>query len=456
MKSLYLKYRPKDFNEVIGQDIVKKILINSVINDKVGHAYIFNGIRGTGKTTLARIFSKSINCEFKINNYNPCNKCKSCIEIDNATNFDVIEIDAASNNGIEEIREINEKAKYSTGNLKYKVFIIDEFHMLSKSAFNALLKTLEEPPRNTVFLLATTEMYKIPETIISRSIILNLEQIKRKDMIQLLERILSQEKIKFDENILDYIVSLAKGSARDSISILEHSLLYSNELKFNEFLRINGIIEFNVIDKIIDGYINFNSLILNEENFNYKNLLNLFIEILTNRIIKSNKTNLKLLEKLLDIKISTGDFEIIRSLFIKTLNENFNEFKVKKISEYLNGQLFFKVIHNSDSNVLNDAIEKYNAYLSHSNNDFIESGKIVEADDKILVIEFIDKNKYSEFKNKEFDFQFLKNIEEVFGEKKFLAPVLKESWDKIVDMYNKNPSNGKYDVDFSRIRNFEN
>ncbi len=451
MESLYLKYRPKNFDKVVGQDVIKRILINSILEDKIGHAYIFNGIRGTGKTTLARIFSKSVNCEFRGNDFNPCNKCKSCLEIDNSTNFDVIEIDAASNNGVEEIREINEKANYSTSSSKYKIFIIDEFHMLSKSAFNALLKTLEEPPRNTIFLLATTEMYKIPETIISRSIILNLEQIKKKDMIDLLRSILDEEKVIFEEEILNYVVSLAKGSARDSISILEHSLLYSNKLEFKEFLKINGIIKFEDIDEIVDGYKSFNGFIDANENFNYANLLNLFIEVLTNRIIELNYTNSELLERLIEIKVYTSDLEIIRSLFIKTLNDNFNKLKIKKISDYLNGQLFFKVLNNSDAETLREAIERYDNYLKNNNKLFF-SGDIVEADENVLVIEFVDKEKYLEFKNKEFNFEMLSEIKNIFGKEKFLAPILKESWIKLNEKYKLNPSSGKYEINFSSIR----
>ena len=166
-QTLYRKYRPQKFEEVIGQEHIKLTLQNEILNNKIAHAYLFSGPRGIGKTTLARIFAKAINCERKTT-YEPCNECDSCLSMTGGNNLDLVEIDGASNRGINEIRELREVVKYAPHKNKYKVFIIDEAHMLTIEAFNALLKTLEEPPKHVVFILATTEAHKFPQTIISR------------------------------------------------------------------------------------------------------------------------------------------------------------------------------------------------------------------------------------------------------------------------------------------------
>ena len=191
--ALYRKYRPKTFQEVIGQDHITKTLINQIKQDKISHAYLFTGSRGTGKTSTAKIFAKAINCINSING-SPCLNCDICRGLDN-TNIDVLEIDAASNNGVDEIRDLREKVKYPPVVGKYKVYIIDEVHMLSSSAFNALLKTLEEPPAHTVFVLATTEVHKLPATILSRCLRFDFRLVALEELIDLLKKILDSEKI---------------------------------------------------------------------------------------------------------------------------------------------------------------------------------------------------------------------------------------------------------------------
>ena len=197
-QSLYRKYRPKSFEEVVGQTVIIKTLQNSVKNNKLSHAYLFTGPRGTGKTSIAKILAKTINCE-NLEKSNPCNKCVNCTQINNKQFIDIIEIDAASNNGVDEIREINNKVNLVPSIGKYKVYIIDEVHMLTTGAFNALLKTLEEPTSHIIFILATTEPHKIPATILSRCQRFDFKKISQKEMINRIKIIIEQEKINIEE-----------------------------------------------------------------------------------------------------------------------------------------------------------------------------------------------------------------------------------------------------------------
>ncbi len=258
-QSLYTKYRPMTFDQVIGQEVSKKILTNSILENKINHAYLFYGIRGTGKTTLARIFAKAINCQNK-QNANPCNECDICKDINTGASFDIIEIDAASNNGVDEMRSIKENTNFLTKSTNYKVYIIDEVHMLTKQAFNALLKTLEEPPQNTIFLLATTELHKIPQTVLSRTIVINLEVMSAEDIIEGLEVVLKGESINYDKEALKYLEMTSGGSLRDGISALETTLLYNHELSLKNTVKALGLIEMgeirdlllNNVDKLIN------------------------------------------------------------------------------------------------------------------------------------------------------------------------------------------------------------
>ena len=198
-QSLYRKYRPQNFDEVIGQQVIVKTLKNTIVNHRLGHAYLFTGPRGTGKTTIAKIFAKKINCS-NLKETITWNFCESCQQILNKKSVDIIEIDAASNNGVDEIRELRSKANLVPTVGKYKVYIIDEVHMLTTGAFNALLKTLEEPPSHVVFILATTEPHKIPTTIISRCQRFDFKKIAQRDMIAGLKKIALEEKIVIEEN----------------------------------------------------------------------------------------------------------------------------------------------------------------------------------------------------------------------------------------------------------------
>jgi len=221
--SLYRKYRPQNFNDMVGQEHITKILKNQINMNKISHAYIFSGTRGTGKTTAAKVFARAINC---LNNKDgePCNECEACRSILEGNTTDVVEMDAASNNSVENIRSIRQEVAYSTTGLKYKVYIIDEAHMLSTSAFNALLKTLEEPPENVVFILATTEEHKILPTILSRCIRFEFKKISKEDIVKRLEVVLKDYNVEYDIEALNNIAELADGGMRDALSILERCI----------------------------------------------------------------------------------------------------------------------------------------------------------------------------------------------------------------------------------------
>ena len=250
-QALYRKWRPRTFDSVIGQEAITDTLKNAIIRGKVSHAFLFAGPRGTGKTSCAKIFAKALNCT-NLQDGEPCNKCANCIAADQGSMPDIMEIDAASNNGVDEIREIRDKVKYAPTEGKYKVYIIDEVHMLSMGAFNALLKTLEEPPEHVVFILATTELQKVPATIISRTQRYNFKRISKADLEKRMKYILDQEYIKYEDKAIAVIAQVADGGMRDALSILDQLLSYEKEsVNYEDALQITGFADRKNVEQIL-------------------------------------------------------------------------------------------------------------------------------------------------------------------------------------------------------------
>lgn len=255
--ALYRKYRPQTFDEVVGQDHIVKTLVNQIKYDKISHAYLFTGSRGTGKTSIAKIFARAINCT-NLKNGSPCGECEVCKSLE-GTNIDVLEIDAASNNGVDEIRDLREKVKYPPVVGRYKVYIIDEVHMLSISAFNALLKTLEEPPAQTVFILATTEVHKLPATILSRCLRFDFKLVSLEDLTNHLKNILTKEGVKFEDSAINVIARAGEGSVRDTLSIADRCVSFAGDnLTYQKVIEVLGISERETLINMTDAILSRN------------------------------------------------------------------------------------------------------------------------------------------------------------------------------------------------------
>ncbi len=251
-QALYRKFRPAEFDDVKGQGHIVETLTNQITADRVGHAYLFCGTRGTGKTTIAKIFAKAVNCENPVDG-SPCGKCKSCLSIASGSSMNVIEIDAASNNGVDNIREIVDEVSYSPAEGKYKVYIIDEVHMLSIGAFNALLKTLEEPPGYVIFILATTEVHKIPITILSRCQRYDFKRIDIDTITNRLTELMEKEQIAVEPKALRYIAKTADGSLRDALSLLDQCIAFhfGKELTYDMVLDVLGAVDNEVFSRLL-------------------------------------------------------------------------------------------------------------------------------------------------------------------------------------------------------------
>lgn len=389
-RALYRKYRPQGFDSVVGQNTIVKTLQNSVKNGSFGHAYMFFGPRGVGKTTASKIFARAINCLEPIDG-NACGKCSNCLHSFEKECVDIIEIDAASNNGVDEIRELKNKISLVPAELKYKVYIIDEVHMLSIGAFNALLKTLEEPPEHAIFILATTDPQKVPETIISRCQCFSFKRISDEMIVDRLKNVCESENIDIDDEVLLEIAISSDGGMRDSLSSLDKLISYSDKkITVDDFAELNGMITkkdlINLCDNIFEGDIAKVLFKMNKFNSDGKNLIQIILQLMhflrnsvVNYYVENLKCNysidnmLKLIntinENMFDIKKSGNPKIFIEMLLIKYIKDICGD---KIISQEIKVDENLDMLGNNEKHVS----------LSENNDKSIETPSIVEEDEE--------------------------------------------------------------------------
>lgn len=429
--SFYRKYRPKNFSDVCGQNHVKETLKNAVNFDRISHAYLFTGPRGIGKTTIARIFAKAVNCKSPQKG-EPDNKCESCSDIGSEKSLDLIEIDGASNRGIDEIRELREKIKFAPNNNKYKIFIIDEVHMLTKEAFNALLKTLEEPPAHAIFIFATTEIHKIPATVLSRCQRFNFSKLTIPQIIEELKRISKLEKIDINDESLYMIASYSEGAMRDALSMLDQLSSFGNkkitEDLVKEMLGVAGVQSANqmlesIINKKANIAIESLSKVMEE---------GIDISILTDTIIDK-------LRNILFIKIGNINqvkfFNEDEEKFLKNIAENVSEIQLVEIIDELTLAKQRVKLMNPPQLALELSIAK----LSENNETLPQEENIITPNENIK--QKVNEKMKTDVENKELlkkDYKKIEtegesvetDIEKV--ENSFIVSI-KNKWPKIVD-----------------------
>ena len=395
--ALYRKYRPVDFNSVVGQDSIIKTLKNSIKNHNFSHAYMFFGPRGTGKTTVSKIFARNINC-LNSNDGIACEECSACKVSFSKDCVDIIEIDAASNNGVDEIRDLKNKISLVPSELKYKVYIIDEVHMLSIGAFNALLKTLEEPPEHAIFILATTDPQKVPETIISRCQCFSFKRISDKAIVDRLKYVCSSEDIDVEEDVLENIALLSDGGLRDALGSLDKLVSYTeNKITIDDFNEVNGVISSNDMDVFLSDILSGNipNVLTSIAKFNdsgknliqiMSQLINFSRDIVVNYYISNKEYNFSidvvqnfvniLNEKMFDIKKSGNTKIYIEMLLLKFINDYVNfETKIVEKNNYVKEiNKNVSVTNNNEITVNEEKINNNNVVENNKdgNNDAVE------------------------------------------------------------------------------------
>ena len=349
-KALYRQYRPKVFDELLGQDKVVNVLKNQIKNNNFSHAYLFAGERGCGKTSAAKIFAKAINCLNPIDG-SPCLECENCRAIEEETSLDVVEMDAASNRRIDDIRNLRDNVIYPPANLKYKVYIIDEAHMITREAFNALLKIMEEPPKHLVFILATTEIDKIPKTILSRVQKFEFNKIDSSKIKEQINIILKDQNIKMENEAVDLIIRKAKGAMRDALSILDQVLSFNKEeflLKDVEFIL--GTVDFEKIDKLVS------SILVKDQKASLNNLKS---------IRDDGKSNLDIVDSLVNyyrdlmiLKVSGYDKDFENEERLELLKKKLGDFSLERILTSLDvlNDYFIKINNSSNTDILSEVL----------------------------------------------------------------------------------------------------
>ncbi len=500
--ALYRKYRPLTFSNVVGQDVIVKILKNSIINNQIGHAYLFSGPRGTGKTSVAKIFAKAVNC-LSPKDGDVCEKCDMCKKIFESS-VDIVEIDAASNNGVDEIREIRNNAKLMPSIAKYKVYIIDEVHMLSTGAFNALLKTLEEPPEHVIFILATTEVQKIPLTIISRCQRFDFKKIVPSVLKNRLLYIAEAESKKINDNVLDLVCKLSDGGLRDAINLIDQiTTIAGNDITKEDVYLLSGDVSdtfieqlfdniifsnlsggMNIIDELYQSGKNFSTIterlliFLRDITIN-NNIHNYFNEYYSKILDKYNNLSNELCkqmskiltELLVELKRSTNQKIIFEIYFINlcSLNNKETVFKeeskkpeeIEKLEkenkklpanfEKLKQIRINNVLATADKNTLNELCNKFEEIESYISNKtynniakLLVTSKIVAASEKYIMFSFSKSVSIDMFyKNLK---QIEKLIEKIYKKQYNLVATTDKEWNNIKKEYIYNKKNGiKYE-----------
>lgn len=386
-KALYREYRPQNFDDVLGQDKVVNVLKNQVKSSQISHAYLFAGERGCGKTTCAKIFAKAINC-LNPKDGSPCGECDNCKSIEEESTMDVVEMDAASNRRIDDIRSLKETVMYPPNNLKYKVYIIDEAHMITREAFNALLKIMEEPPSHLVFILATTEIDKIPKTILSRVQKFEFNKIGKADTIKQINIILEDKNIKMNDEAKDLIVAKASGAMRDALSILDQVLsIDKNDFSLLDVENILGVVEANTIDLLLDKIMGlnqkdaldilFNLRENNKDDIDILDSLTLYLrDIMIYKTSESEKyiNSLDLLDKIKDKADKISNKKIIS--YLEVLNDYSNRMKNSFNTSLLMEMLILRLINLKDEKNIESRIENLEKNNPNNNVDIIN--KIIE------------------------------------------------------------------------------